>query len=150
MLKQISLFILFIVSFNTAVMAQTATLKTYLDQYQWENRIVLILAPDSTNEYHQKQTAEFTGSEDGFADRDLITFHLFTGHQSYLGADTVSVARRNQFYDYFDIKKGGFAVILLGKGGTEKLRTLSVLKTSKLFSTIDAMPMRQREMKQQQ
>lgn len=46
----------------------------------------------------------------------------------------------------YKIQKGEFAVILIGKGGTEKLRRFHPVSNSALFETIDAMPMRQREM----
>lgn len=41
-----------------------------------------------------------------------------------------------------------FTFILVGKDGTEKMRSQTVVSTEKLFSTIDAMPMRKREMKE--
>ena len=40
-----------------------------------------------------------------------------------------------------------FTFILVGKDGTEKLRSDTLITTAKLFSIIDAMPMRKTEMK---
>ena len=47
----------------------------------------------------------------------------------------------------YHIKTRLFIVILLGKDGTEKFRTDKLLLPKKLFAIIDAMPMRQAEMK---
>ena len=47
----------------------------------------------------------------------------------------------------FGVKPGEFTVVLVGKDGGEKLREHTVLSVGRLRETIDAMPMRQDEMK---
>lgn len=47
----------------------------------------------------------------------------------------------------YKIKPGTFIVILVGKDGSEKHRSVAVLQPQKLFTIIDAMPMRRSEMK---
>ena len=47
----------------------------------------------------------------------------------------------------YKIKPGTFIVILVGKDGSEKHRSVAVLQPQKLFAIIDAMPMRRSEMK---
>ena len=47
----------------------------------------------------------------------------------------------------FGVAPGQFTVILIGKDGGEKLRATRPLSIAKLNRTIDAMPMRQEEMK---
>lgn len=42
---------------------------------------------------------------------------------------------------------GAFAVILIGKDGGEKFRSEKIVQPKQLFSIIDAMPMRKREVK---
>jgi hypothetical protein len=58
--------------------------------------------------------------------------------------DTTSIERRRRRYEVPD---DGFAVVLVGKDGTEKRRDLSPVPVAPIFETIDAMPMRQREMR---
>ena len=48
----------------------------------------------------------------------------------------------------FKIQPGSSVVILVGKDGTEKLRKTTA-QLGELFTLIDAMPMRQREMREQ-
>ena len=47
----------------------------------------------------------------------------------------------------FKINKNQFAFILIGKDGGEKYRSISIVTKQKLYSIIDAMPMRRYEMK---
>ena len=46
----------------------------------------------------------------------------------------------------YNVSKTKFTVLLVGKDGTEKYRTNSILQMNNLFSIIDAMPMRKSEM----
>lgn len=48
---------------------------------------------------------------------------------------------------FYKVKDDEFCLILIGKDGTEKYRTNSLLTLDKLYSLIDAMPMRKQEMK---
>ncbi|MBW4517481.1 MAG: DUF4174 domain-containing protein [Timaviella obliquedivisa GSE-PSE-MK23-08B] len=45
---------------------------------------------------------------------------------------------------------GKFTVILVGKDGTEKQRSQTPIDPATIFRTIDAMPMRQQEMRDRQ
>ena len=47
----------------------------------------------------------------------------------------------------YDIKPGSFTIILVGKDGGEKHRSASIMQPKQLFTIIDAMPMRQSEMR---
>ena len=54
--------------------------------------------------------------------------------------------RENPLFVKYNVSKTKFTVLLVGKDGTEKYRTNSILQMNKLFSIIDAMPMRKAEM----
>ena len=47
----------------------------------------------------------------------------------------------------YKVKKEAFVLILIGKDGGEKMRKEQPIQAATLFSTIDAMPMRQAEMR---
>lgn len=55
--------------------------------------------------------------------------------------------RENSLFVKYDLSKTKFTVLLIGKDGTEKYRTNSILQMNNLFSIIDAMPMRKAEMR---
>jgi hypothetical protein len=61
---------------------------------------------------------------------------------------TIVNAGSNLFSKY-KVNPDEFTVILIGKDGSEKLRTNELLQPAKLFAVIDAMPMRKREMRRQ-
>ncbi len=79
-------------------------------------------------------------------ERDLVVLALPYRSPSptavKLSAADADLARRQ-----FHVPPGEFAVILLGKDGGAKLRSSKPLSMARLISTIDAMPMRQEEMR---
>lgn len=79
-------------------------------------------------------------------DRDLLPIGLPFQSPSptalQLAGDDAEAARRK-----FHIAPGDFVVILIGKDGGAKLRSTKPIPMSKLEETIDAMPMRQEEMR---
>jgi len=119
-----------------------------LHEYQWKNRILLVFAQsegDTTFQTFKKQLLE---EMEGIADRDLLIFEIFeigrsSSDGSLLDAGTVENLRK-----YLSIKPGSFAIILIGKDGNEKFRSTLMVKLVELFSLIDSMPMRQREMRE--
>ena len=48
----------------------------------------------------------------------------------------------------YNVSAGDAAVLLVGKDGGVKIRQAHALSAETLFTTIDAMPMRQREMRE--
>lgn len=118
-----------------------------MDDYQWQNRLLLIFAPNQDSRDYKEQMEELNSSEEGMRDRDMRVFHLFRdgtsfGDEQYLTDNSVDA-----LYNKFKVESGSFVVLLIGKDGTEKLRMSGLLKTDKLFALIDSMPMRQREMR---
>ena len=120
-----------------------------LDRYQWENRLLLVFAPSVKSPPYQTQIQLFDPEEAGFSDRDLILFRVLDEGESYAGDESLSSADADRLRERFEIAPGDFSVILVGKDGGEKRRDDTPVKTSAIFDEIDAMPMRQREMREQ-
>ena len=59
------------------------------------------------------------------------------------------VERENSLLVKYNVSKTEFTVLLVGKDGTEKYRTNSILQINNLFAIIDAMPMRKAEMRRE-
>jgi len=146
MLKHTNITLAIFLSLTGLSMAQSKSSVKILDQYQWENRILLIFADSDSNKQYDNQISELDGHEEGLKDRDLKIFHLFSNALSRSGVQSANQEKTKMLYQEYGIENGDFTVILIGKDGTEKLRTTELLKVEKLFSVIDAMPMRQREM----
>ena len=118
-----------------------------LDAYQWKNRIVLIFATSSDSGAYERQMREFEGQEDGILDRDLIILELFENGESRSGDMSLSERVAPRMRRQFDVGAGEFSIILIGKDGTVKLRSPVPVSVSEIFSMIDAMPMRQEEIR---
>ncbi len=56
------------------------------------------------------------------------------------------VEKESPLFKKYSVDTARFTVVLIGKDGLEKYRTNKLMNTDQLFSIIDAMPMRQREM----
>ena len=115
------------------------SLKEKLYQYTWKKRVLLIVAPSSTDEQLLKQKDILHKQVSGIEDRDMEVI--------YLPLNTISATDKEHLAQQFDIRQSGFYAILIGKDGGEKLRSQTPMETDQLFGTIDAMPMRKQEMK---
>ncbi|MFK7922067.1 MAG: DUF4174 domain-containing protein [Bacteroidia bacterium] len=118
-----------------------------LADYQWQNRLVLVFSPTADNELYLTQLQAIESLGDGWAERELVLFSVLpkagTGPKAELKQSEINFLRER-----FQIEEKDFVVILIGKDGGEKLRLdQSVLTEQKLFPLIDAMPMRQAEIK---
>jgi adenine C2-methylase RlmN of 23S rRNA A2503 and tRNA A37 len=118
----------------------------FLGTYQWKNRLVLVFAPSPEDEQYQEQL-EHLGNEQEIFERDLILFHIFGEQGGFAGENRLSEKDSEELRQQFNIDKTSFAVVLIGKDGTEKRRWQEPVENSELFALIDAMPMRQQEMR---
>ena len=101
----------------------------FMDKNQ---RQLLIFGNDENPLLVQQQLALLKKEATGIKERDI----------------KITVVPKNDLlHKNYYVQAGLFTVILLGKDGTEKLRTDKILYPQKLFAIIDAMPMRQAEMK---
>jgi hypothetical protein len=121
-----------------------------LDAYQWKNRIILVFAPSSDSDAYKRQMREFEGPVEGILDRDLIILEIIENGESRAGDTSLSEREAPQMRRQFDVRAGEFSIILIGKDGTVKLRSTVPVSVSEIFSLIDAMPMRQEEMRRKQ
>ncbi len=116
-----------------------------LSSYQWQNRLLLIFSPKGEDQAFTLQVEELLAKQKELQERDLLLFYIYED-RVILPDETVlgSIDAQNLRQHYMMPEKET-ATLLIGKDGTEKLRSRDLLTTQRLFSTIDAMPMRQRE-----
>lgn len=107
-----------------------------LDNYKWENRLVLLFTPNINNSDHVTQQALAQEAREGYRERDLVVL-------SFPQGDDIGKELR----DRYNIHDDKFTFILIGKDGSIKLRKYTPIKNKALFDIIDSMPMRQSEMK---
>ncbi len=121
-----------------------------LEDYQWKNRLVLVFAPSKKAPAYEQQMRLFEATPDSqFAERDLLVFTLLAEGESRAAGRAPSEEEAVRLRERFEVGTESFAVVLIGKDGTEKRRDAAPVEPEALFRTIDAMPMRQREMERQ-
>lgn len=84
---------------------------------------------------------------EGIVDRDLVIFELLENGKSKVDNSVLKKDETEFLRERFNVEKGDYTFILVGKDGGEKLRKNKYVPISELFSLIDSMPMRQEEMR---
>lgn len=124
-----------------------------LDAHRWEHRLLFVFASSDTTDALTVQRNAFDDRDTGFRDRDLLLLFLSEEAEGRLlqapGAapQPLTEAAVRRLYDHFGVPTDAFRVVLVGKDGTEKRRDAEPVSARSIFDTIDAMPMRQREMR---
>ena len=104
-----------------------------LAAFRWEMRPVLLFAPSVRDDRFRAAMAELRAARADLRDRDIVVL---------LDTDP---ERQTALRETLD--PAGFLMVLVGKDGGIKLRSDRVIPVETLNATIDAMPMRQREMR---
>lgn len=116
-----------------------------LEQHAWEHRPVVVFAPSDEAPAYRRQNELFSSHRARLAEREISLYRVFREGTSRGPTGDLSDAAERRLRRRFE-PGDGLTVVLVGLDTTEKLRTDGVLEAEKLFETIDAMPIRQREM----
>ncbi|MEJ2003382.1 MAG: DUF4174 domain-containing protein [Cyclobacteriaceae bacterium] len=120
-------------------MGKKADAQSFLEPYKWKKRVIILVADDANHPKYRRQLELLKESSPGIRERDLIIL----SNQS----DSLSSEIRDEIPQRFGTSDGGYRFILIGKDGTVKKDSSEVVPMKELFATIDAMPMRRREMR---
>lgn len=118
-----------------------------LAQHEWENRVILLFAPDFENKELKQQLGFFQNDKKGMEDRKLIVYQITPTEVKKDGTDLNQKNEIVSSFEKFKVDKKGFTFILIGLDGGEKMRNSDPVSVEKLFSKIDRMPMRRAEMR---
>ena len=119
-----------------------------LNTFQWKDRLLLVFAPDATDADYRSQLRLLEQQQSELADRNLLLIPVLGKGESTVQGQPIDPATATQLRNQFGVQPSEFCVILVGKDGTEKRRDSQPVPPSALYSQIDAMPMRQREMQE--
>jgi hypothetical protein len=117
-----------------------------LEQYQWKNRLILLFGPASESSV-EEQIAELEKDPSEIRDRDLLIFHIDGDEVNFIGNSPNTSLSAERLRNRYNIGEQEFRYILIGKDGRVKLNKKEFVPNENLYSIIDAMPMRQREMR---
>lgn len=145
MLYQFAKTVLFI--FVTSISMHNPANELELSDYRWENRILLLFSGDRASDDLREQINELLADKTGLKDRDMLVFSITPQAETHELLYGSEYDASDHLWEKYDITTAGFHVILIGKDGTVKLRDNSPVTSKKLYAIIDAMPMRQAEMR---
>lgn len=118
-----------------------------LSSQKWQNRVLLVFAPSVDNHSYQQQMQLFNQHQNGFTDRDLVLVQVLATDKSYANGQPIDESSAANLRNRFGVDKENFQVILVGKDGGVKRSDTKPVQAAAIFEQIDAMPMRQQEMR---
>ncbi|WP_162143364.1 DUF4174 domain-containing protein [Pseudovibrio exalbescens] len=116
-----------------------------IDDFLWKNRLLIVSVSNENALLLAEQSAIFDDHYAGMNDRDLKLISL-VAERVYVNEVSTDQLDAAFMREQYDLPNQGVA-ILVGKDGTVKLRRDAAISAAELFSVIDRMPMRRREMK---
>ena len=119
-----------------------------LDDYQWHNRLLLLVAPDASAPAVAQVRDELERRYQDVVDRDLLVIQLFLNGQSLVGDRPISVSEAAQLRLELGTGPDEQLLVLIGKDSGVKRRAPLLTDLQEIFTQIDAMPMRRNEMRE--
>jgi hypothetical protein len=131
-----------------ASMVSGATLDSVdLSVYQWKIRLLFLFAPSEEYPLYLSLKKEIEHQANEVLDRDLRVVHVLEKGKSHFDSEDLGAGQVLSLKKRLSVSPGEFTIILVGKDGGEKFRQNRIVKLKEIFQIIDAMPMRQQEMK---
>ncbi|WP_290699730.1 DUF4174 domain-containing protein [Lacinutrix sp.] len=119
-----------------------------LKKQQWKHRLLLVLSLDEDNKDYKTQLNYLENSVEDIEERQLVIYKILPNkHQSTLNKNEDNWTEGNQLYQKHMNSKSTFKVVLIGLDGSIKKTRKTPINTEVLFNIIDAMPMRQSEIR---
>lgn len=120
-----------------------------LEDHKWQHRVLLMFSPNSSDSKYRMQMKRLDSQEakKGMNERDLKLFRVIENKGISLRDLVIPEDQYESLRNRFNVSSNAYALILIGKDGSEKERYTSAVKASEIFERIDEMPMRKLEMK---
>jgi len=117
---------------------------SFLESYRWKKRLLLIFSKPENEPFFTKQIATVRMAADGYKERDVVILCVSQGKISdEKGNVLATISPKDELNILFDQQVG---IVLIGKDGGEKLRSIEPVSNEAIFGLIDSMPMRKSEM----
>ena len=144
----VTMFLLFILSLCRLFGEPLTVHNIGLDDFRWKNRLIVISAPSPQNSHLLEQRRLFGGRNEEILDRDLKIIQITGQGQNLIDELPLSRESAAELQSRLKIPLKEFQFLLVGKDGTVKLKSPEPVSTKLIFSLIDSMPMRQREIRE--
>lgn len=130
------------------ILISSTAMGQHFEEHRWKNRIILVFNSTLEIEMFEMQISELKRYEEGLKERKLLIYQIKPDTYN-IGLDEKDHWQSGvALYETFNPKQKAFKIILIGLDGSIKLEQTQFLSAQKLFSIIDAMPMRRAELKE--
>ena len=119
-----------------------------LGSLRWEKRPLLLFGAGERDPALRKQLDAVESAREGFAERDMVLIVVLGEGTSRIEGRPLSLEDAQQLRAFFEIGNDEFALRLVGKDGDVKRASETVVAMRDIYDQIDAMPMRQQELRQ--
>ncbi len=120
-----------------------------MKRYQWNSRPVLIFAPSRDDRSYCETKMIWNRNGPELDNRDIVLIEVFEDGTSRAEGREIPQDSANHLRESYQIEEGKLAIVLVGKNGSEKGRWEKLPPLQRIYEMIDAMPMRQREIRSQ-
>ncbi len=117
-------------------------------KHQWQYRVLLVISNETNKKSVENQIEELTRNLTALNERKLIVYQIKPDRFKQGLAKQSPWISNTKWYDVYADETKSLEIVLFGLDGGKKLDCEQVLTAEKLFANIDAMPMRQSEMRQ--
>ncbi len=122
-----------------------------LSSLEWSNRVFLLFAPSPKDPAYKTQQEAFAGRYAELEERDVVIVTAFADGTGMLDGRPIDQRSVRALRRDLQPRARAYSFVLIGKDGTEKARIEGKpADLDEIFELIDSMPMRQREMKDQE
>ncbi|MEL6347745.1 MAG: DUF4174 domain-containing protein [Myxococcota bacterium] len=118
-----------------------------LSAHRWQHRLLLLFAEGPAADGVPPFLVDVQREAAGIMERDLILAMVYASEEGAFGSTPLSMAQNAALRAHFDVAVGETALLLVGKDGGVKVRATPPVDLADIFQRIDAMPMRQQEMR---
>lgn len=120
-----------------------------LGALRWDRRPLVLFGPGERDPILRKQLDAVESAREGFDERDMVLIVVLGEGPSRIEGRPLSLEDAEHLRASFEIGKDEFALRLVGKDGGVKRASGTVVAMRDIYDQIDAMPMRQQELRRQ-
>lgn len=120
-----------------------------LESHLWENRVVVLLTTEEDNTTYIEQRRALASEQDELKERDIVIYDIVRYSFAKQDGSILPHVSATAFFDAFHdmIDSHDFTLLLIGKDGDVKRIEHNFIAPDIMFQQIDAMPMRQRDIR---
>lgn len=118
-----------------------------MEDYAWSHRPLVVFASAGDTPELERQRDLLRAARAGLIERDMVVIEVIGRERGRVDGKALTDAAVARLVERYDPPVDAFEVLLIGKDTGVKLRRDEPVTAETLFELIDAMPMRQREMR---